>query len=142
MKLVVKLPKGKKPFIGIIFSRSYDAEKSNLDLMTNHWDKVFRIEFIFEGQSANVKLICDDELIVRTYAHAGFDADKLRSWFYLTKDCKDFNFSQLYIQDGQEKVAKDFSSQKWFVLKVSGYKIISSEEKPRSIGVKGTWKEW
>jgi hypothetical protein len=28
------------------------------------------------------------------------------------------------------------------VLKVSGYKIISSEEKPRSIGVKGTWKEW
>jgi hypothetical protein len=142
MKLVVKLPKGKKPFVGIQFTRSFDAEKSNIDLMTKYWDKVFRIEFIFEGQYVNLKLICDDELIVRTYALAGFDADKLRSWFYLTKDRKDFNFSQLYIHNGQETVVKEFTSQKWFVLEANGYKIISNEEKPKSIGVTGTWKEW
>jgi hypothetical protein len=142
MKLVVKLPKGKKPFVGILFSKSFDAEKSNIDLMISHWNKTYRLEFIFEGQYVNVKLICDDEVIVRTYGHATYEADKLRSWFYLTKDCKDFNFSQLYIQNGQEKVAKEFASQKWFVLKVNGYKIITIDEKPKSLGVTGTWKEW
>ena len=89
-----------------------------------------------------MKLICEDELIVRTYGNASFDADKLRNWFYLTKECKDFNFSQLYIKDGQEKVVKEFTTQKWFVLKVSGYKIISNEDKPKSLGVIGTWKDW
>lgn len=142
MKLVVKLSKGKKPFIGILFTRSFDAEKCNNDLMLNYRNTVFRIEFIFEGQYVNVKLICEDELIVRTYAHASFEADKLRNWFYLTKECKDFNFSQLYIKDGKETVVKEFTSQKWFVLKVSGYKVISNEDKPKSIGVTGTWKEW
>ena len=142
MKLVVKLPKGKKPFVGVLFTRPFDAEKSNIDLVLNYRDKVFRLEFVFEGQYVNVKLICEDELIVRTYGNASFDADKLRNWFYLTKECKDFNFSQLYIKDGQEKVAKEFTTQKWFVLKVSGYKVISNEDKPKSLGVIGTWKDW
>ncbi len=140
--LVVKLPKGKPPFIGILFDDKFKAEDSNSDLINNHKDKTFRIIFEFIRDHVNVRLVCDDALIIISYTHQLYDMEKLKNWFYLTRDCKHYNFSQIYEEGGSWKVAKTFKTHKLFVLKVEKYQVFTSEYKSSVNGVTGKWAEW
>ncbi|MBC7694972.1 MAG: hypothetical protein H7141_05930 [Burkholderiales bacterium] len=127
MKLVVKLPKDKPPFIGIVFDHESDAEKVNQNLITDHKYADYRIVFEFISDWVNVKLISNSIPAVKFYNKLSYDKEKLIAWFYITKNMKGFNFSQLYVYGNKECVAKTIAKQKLFVLKVDSYEVHTGE---------------
>lgn len=124
MKLIVKLPKGKKPFIGILFNDSLESQILNADLVNIFSHISYSIKFNFEAEHVNVQLIGEEEPIIRSYNNLSYDADRLKNWFLLTKNVRDFNFSQIHLNKiSQETVALVIKTQKLFILKVNGYQI-------------------
>ena len=127
MKLIVKLPPNKLPFIGIVFEHSGDAEKINQELITDYKYADYRIVFEFIRDWVNVKLISNSIPAVKFYNKLSYDKSKLIAWFYITKNMKGFNFSHLYIYQNKECVAKIPVKQKLFVLKVDSYEVYTGE---------------
>ena len=125
MKLVVKLPKDKLPFIGIVFGSSYLATQTNEDLVLDHKDDIYRIIFQFVDTTLHIKLICDEKVIIRTYRDVEYDKDKLKNWMMITRKASEFNFGHIYMQHNKEIVVKNYKNRKLFVLKFNTYDIQS-----------------
>lgn len=125
MKLIVKLPANKPPFIGILFPRLLEAEKTNQELVLDHKNANYRIVFEFIGNWVNIKLISEDIPAVKFYNKVTYDRDKLSAWIYLTRKSKGFNFSHLILVNDKETVVKTLSKTKLFVLKIEAYEILS-----------------
>jgi hypothetical protein len=124
MELVVKLPKGKLPFIGIKFAEMHEANELNKDLMNNYSTCIFKVILEPHKNEMNLRLICEEKLLVRFYNGLKYDPEKLKAWIYLTKTAKSFNFSHIYQLGDKEKVAMAIMSRKLFVLKLEGYEIL------------------
>ncbi|MEO6302655.1 MAG: hypothetical protein ABIP51_05745 [Bacteroidia bacterium] len=127
MKLIVKLPKDKLPFVGIQFPYSYDAGKTNQDLVINFKHVSYKLVFEFVKNTVNVKLVSDENMIMRSYNGLEFDREKLKTWFYLTKDAKAFNFSHTVKESGKEMVVRTLQKPLLFILKLNKCEIINNE---------------
>ena len=127
MKLIVKLPKDKLPFIGIQFPYSYEAGKTNQDLVTNHKHIQYKMILEFVKDKVNVKLVSQEHMIARCYNSLEYEKEKLKKWFYLTKGAKVFNFSHTIVEGGKELVAKTILQPQHFILKLNQCEIIGSE---------------
>jgi hypothetical protein len=123
MKLVVKLPKDKLPFIGLVFGSSYQATQTNEDLILDHKEDLYRLIFEFNGTVLNLKLICDEKVIIRTYRNVEYDKEKLKSWVQITRKARELNFGHIYMQHNKEIVVKNYKNRKLFVLKLHKYEI-------------------
>lgn len=122
MKLIVKLPRGKLPFIGIIVPE-LDFGQLNQDLVLQFKHADYKIVFEFRRNKLSMRLISEENLIVRFYNDLVFDEDKQRSWFYRTKNARAFNFSHVEIKDDKEMVVRTKEKLQLFILKVSSYEI-------------------
>jgi DNA topoisomerase VI subunit A len=128
MRLVVKLPKDKLPFIGIIlYATDLQMMKFNQDLITEHKQASYRIVFEFTGRYVNLQLISDEHFIKRVYEKLDYDAGKLRQWFHLADKSKGFHFSQLKIEQNKEMVLRTKDGNLLFVLKIEKYEILGSD---------------
>jgi len=127
MKLIVKLPKDKLPFIGVQFPYSYEAGKTNQDLVINFKHINYKMLFEFIKNTVNVKLVSDENMILRSYNGLDYDKDKLKTWFYLTKDAKAFNFSHIVKEGGKEMVVKTIQQPQYFILKLNKYEILGGD---------------
>jgi hypothetical protein len=123
MKLVVKLPKDKLPFLGVVFPSSYSATQTNEDLVLDHKEDIYRMIFEFTGTVLNLKLICDEKVIIRTYRNVDYDKEKLKSWVMITRKNTAFNFGHIYMQNNKEIVVKNYKNRKLFVLRLNKYEI-------------------
>ncbi len=128
MKLVVKLPPLKPPFIGIVFHHSSDAEQTNQDLITVHNNVDYRIIFEFVNNLVNIKLIAAHSMVTREYLDVTYDAEQLLPWLYHTKNTAFFNFGHLYELNKKEVVAKTSIGLKLFVVKVFKYEVAKVSE--------------
>lgn len=127
MKLVVKLPPNKPPFIGIVFPHISVAEKTNQELVIDHKYADYRIVFEFIRTWINVKLISNAIPAVKFYNKLTYDKEKVIAWLYITKNSTEFNFSHLHEPYGKEVVVKTLLKQKLFVLKMDGYEVHTGE---------------
>ncbi len=123
MKLVVKLPKDKPPFLGLVFPSSYAANQTNEDLILDHKEDVYRMIFEFIGTVLNLKLICDEKVIIRTYRNVEYEKEKLKNWVQITRKVNAFNFGHIYMQNNKEVVVKNYKNRKLFVLRFNKYEI-------------------
>lgn len=123
MKLVVKLPKDKPPFLGLVFPSSYAANQTNEDLILDHKEEVYRMIFEFNGTVLNLKLICDEKVIIRTYRNVDYEKEKLKNWVLITRKANSFNFGHIYMQSNKEVVVKNYKNRKLFVLRFDKYEI-------------------
>jgi hypothetical protein len=127
MKLVVKLPPNKPPFIGIVFPHISIAEKTNQELVIDHKYADYRIVFEFIQGWVNVKLISNAIPAVKFYNKLSYDKEKMIAWLYITRTAKEFNFSHLHEPHGKEVVVKTLLKPKLFVLKVDSYEVHTGE---------------
>jgi len=126
MRLIVKLPKDKLPFLGIVFPTSYLATQTNEDLLLDHKEDVYRLIFEFTGTILNLKLICDEKVIIRTYRNVDYEKEKLKNWVQITRKANAFNFGHIYMQSNKEVVVKNYKNRKLFVLRLNKYEIQSN----------------
>ncbi len=128
VKLIVKLPKDKLPFIGILYNSIYKAESENQDLVIDHKHLNYRVKFEFAGSGINLYLSSEDKLIQREYRNREYDPLKLKVWFQNTNKASNFNFSHLMDNYGQESVVRTLQNvNKLFLLKVNSYEIITED---------------
>lgn len=119
MKLVLKLPHLKPPFIGIVFSQSSNAEQTHQDLVTVHSNLEYRIVLEFVNGLINLKIISGNLQVAKQYEGLSYDAEQLIYWINQTKNVTRFNFGHLYELNGKEVVAKTSIGLKLFVVKVN-----------------------
>lgn len=122
MKLIVKLPKDKPPFIGVVLKIT-DSDMLNQDLILEHKYADYRIELEFILGHVNLKLISNSIPTVRIYSRLSYDKDKLKAWFYITKGVKQFNYGHVRDFNGKDEIIKIRSKN--FVLKMDSYKVFS-----------------
>lgn len=126
MRLIVKLPKDKLPFLGVVFPTSYLATQTNEDLLLDHKEDTYRMIFEFMGPVLNLKLICDEKVIIRTYRNVEYEKEKLKNWVQITRKAKAINFGHIYMQSNKEIVVKNYKNRKLFVLRLNKYEIQSN----------------
>jgi len=126
MKLVLKLPKEKPPFIGILLAetdnRSY-PERLNEDLINEHKYAGYRLVLEFENKRLNLGLLADDSGIARYYKGLEFEGHELAGWIYMTRQAKQFNFGHVRLERGRETIVKTWGKKINFVLPVKDYLI-------------------
>jgi hypothetical protein len=126
MKLIVKLPKEKPPFIGVLLSetdnRAY-PERLNEDLINEHKYAGYRLVLEFSNQRLNLSLISDGSGIVRYYKEVDYEGDRLTSWVYMTRHTGHFNFGHVRLEQGKEKIVKTWGKKINFVLPLQKYEI-------------------
>jgi hypothetical protein len=127
MELVLKLPKVKPPFIGILFDKSWDGEKMNCDLVEAHRNAYYSIEFEYCNSHLNLRLMSQELLTIRNYAHLKFDAEKLKSWLYMSKMVNAYNFGHVIIERDQHILLKTQHKKLNFVLKMDKCKLVVEE---------------
>lgn len=130
MELVLLLPKGKPPFIGVLFYFPEQAAVTNADLVIEHKKKEYWIVLETFKKHLNLRLICNDLVSVRFYNHLKYDPDKLKSWLYVVAANKStlVNFSQLVIANEKLTVVKTSPKNVSFVLKIKKCEVQSSKD--------------
>lgn len=136
--LVLKLPPGKPPFIGIRFEESVGSEL-NEDLINSKYAG-FRLELERVHDRLDIRLISEALVTVRFYTFILYDKDKLKSFLYLTKDAKLYNFGHVKRIEDKDEIIKTKKTGKNWYLPIDS--IIYREAEDGRATIKGTRKEW
>jgi hypothetical protein len=128
MKLLLKLPPLKPPFIGIIFSHRGDAEQTHQDMVTVNPHFEYRMVLEFANGLLNMKLISGNMQVTKLYEGISFDSEQLIYWINQTKNMNSFNFGHLYELNGKEVVAKTSIGLKLFVVRVNVVQVMDPDK--------------
>ena len=124
MKLVLKQPKDKPPFIGIQYASEHLATKTNSDLIG-----MKDIQLILEPlnqYNIKLRLVNKDKMIDRAYDQIEYNAPQLQTWLQRNKNEKQFNFSHVIMEFDKHVVVK-IHMTKLFLIKLSAVKLLSGE---------------
>ena len=126
MKLVLKLPKDKPPFIGIQFPNSYAASRTNEDLpgMLDKEDCRLILEPV-DKHYLNLRLVNTDKLIDTAYKQVEYNIEKLKTWLNQTEKENQFNFAHVTLDYDKHVVAKVGGGFEKFVIRLNSVKIIT-----------------
>lgn len=129
MELVLKIPRDKPPFIGILFPQylTHDAKKENTDLIYPHNTSPCRIILEPLKEELNIRLICEEKVTVRFYSHIKYNPTKLKDWLYLTQKATKFNFAHLDIEYDRHIVLKELGSKRNIIFHIESVRLISEE---------------
>lgn len=128
MELMLKMPKGKAPFIGILFEIEREGAKLHADIVEKYQRENFEVVLEHTKRVLNLRLLCKDKVMVYFYNHLRVDAEKLNSWLYLTRDCKAFTFGHIIRELDRERLVLSHPSRKRFVVKVCACKVVAVED--------------
>jgi hypothetical protein len=125
MELVLKLPSGKPPFIGILFdfNEELGAYNINKDLLLNPFKATFAIAFDPYGKETDLRMLCSNPLSIRFYRNLKYNPTALEGFLRSTRFIKQFNFSHLIRCDGKETVVRASPENKLFVIKIDDVKL-------------------
>ncbi len=126
MKLVLKVPKGKAPFIGVEYGE-FMAADTNKDLVLDHSEKDYKIVLEHSHRRLQLRLICEELVTVRFYERLEFEPNKLRDWLYITRRATKFNFGHIYVKGNTDHIARAYPGRKPFVLKVLSIEFVTNE---------------
>jgi len=117
MELVVKLPKGKLPFIGVVFSNVWSAERENKHCIENEWTDTFKLRLIPKERSIDVHFIHHGQ---STYVYKDliYSPEKLVKFIYASRGASLFNFSHLICENNKHLVVKSATNRRLWVLKM------------------------
>jgi hypothetical protein len=127
MKLVLKQPEDKPPFIGIQYESEYLAARTNADIVKTHNKECY--ELILEPidqHYINLRLVNKDKMIDRSYNQIEYNAPKLKNWLFQNENKKEFNFSHVIMNFDKHVVVK-IHIHKPFLIKLDSVKLVSED---------------
>lgn len=125
MDLVLKMPKGKPPFIGVLFLSQWDAQRTNKLLPDSYSMDTYQISL---EPSHKLFLNLHNGTIHRARYELGYDPVKLLRFLHQTRECRKFNFGHVYLEDGDHKIALTTATMKKFVLKVDKVDVVAEDQ--------------
>lgn len=128
MELVLKLPKGKPPFVGVLFEQEYQGADLNLDLYKAHGHRPYKLVLEPIKLRIHLRLICEDIVTVRFYNGLKYDLQRLNDWMYLTKKAKLFTFGHVVFRDDKHYPVRIHPGNKPFALKVESLELLVPDD--------------
>lgn len=104
MKLVVKLPDGKPPFIGIEFENPWKGESDGREVSMNLNSSLFTLVIQPIGQNLSIRLVCDDPVKVKFYSNIKFDKERFMRWYAIAKAHKILKFGLTHSTYSEDKI--------------------------------------
>lgn len=124
MELVLKMPPGKPPFIGILFESEHKAAQTNASWVNNNHSLIYRLILEPVNGVINLRLIQDELGCNCLYSRLKNDPEQLLKFLYQTREIYSFNFGHVYWFGDNLKLAKSVTNQRNFVLKVEAVKVL------------------
>ncbi len=120
MRLVLKLPSGKPPFIGVEFENASKGERENKDLLLTKRNAVYKLLFEPTCGLLNIRLYSENPPVVRYYKGIDFNPDAFKRWLHTAELYKKVNFGHTYSEKANDTICSLFDDGKKvpFVLKV------------------------
>ncbi len=127
MELVLKQPKDKPPFLGILFTSEYTGSKLNSDFVINHKGEFFKLTIEPVGSKINITIASEYDTLKYTYLDVKYDFNKLKEFIIATRQVKLFNFSHLKLQENKHIVLKTLAELQLFVIKINEVTVVGFE---------------
>lgn len=125
MKLILKQPLNKLPFIGIEFKSEYEAESTNKMGIESYYTCTYMIILEPKGMLLNVIMrTADSNLINLVYKDVEYDPVQLQKFLAITSLNKSYNFSHLVLENNKHKVVQSQTNRRLWVLKVTNIKLL------------------
>lgn len=118
LELIVKLPKEKLPFIGIVFEDTYQASSINRSSVNNYKNSIYQVVLEPKGDKLDLRLLCAGHGLNYLYENVKFNQEKVMKFLYITKNEQAFNFSHCVRNGDNLEVVKTMANRTLFVLKV------------------------
>ncbi len=125
MKLILKQPLNKLPFVGIEFKSEYEAESFNKMGIESYYTHKYIILLEPNGKHLNLIMrTSDSNLINLVYKDVEYDPIQLQKFLALTSLNKGYNFSHLILEKNTHKVVQSQTNRRLWVLKVNAIKLL------------------
>ncbi len=128
MELVLKLPKGKPPFVGVLFEQEYHGADMNVDLYKTHGNRAYKLVLEPIKTKINLRLICEEIVTVRFYNGLKYNHERLNDWIYLTKNTSAYTFGHVVFREDKHFSVRVHPGGKPFVLKVESFELLVPDE--------------
>jgi hypothetical protein len=120
------MPKGKLPFIGIVFDNVREACTLNEDLINSPPTGHFTLTFLQPVKNkVDLKIVSEGLKVNRSYKDVSCNATQLENFLYINRMSQDFNFSHILRDFDREFVVTTRASNKPFVLRLKGIYMMS-----------------
>lgn len=124
MELVLKNPKDKPPFIGILFDdqSTFSERQRNRDFIDDYkkgWvrrETEFNIQFETFTTHVNIQLFCSNPISIRVYEKVKYNPAKLEEWWRANRFIRIFNFGHIESNNNKHEVIKTEPKMNLFVL--------------------------
>lgn len=121
MELTLKLPKGKPPFIGIVFTSIREACRLNEHLINEPKDKKYTLTFMQPSkEGVEIRVRSDNGKDMVLYHRVKCNPTQLENFMFLTNRHQDFNFGHVLRDFEQDTIVKTCELGKPFILKLMG----------------------
>jgi hypothetical protein len=127
VELVLKNPKDKPPFIGILFDdqSTFSDRQQNREFVDEYkrlWmtrETVFKVQFEPYTTHVNIQLFCSNPISIRNYQKVKYNPAKLEEWWRLNRFIRIFNFGHIILNNNNHEVIKTEPKMNLFVLPVT-----------------------
>lgn len=123
-RLVLKIPVGKPPFVGVLFESEFAGAMTHTELVNSYNREFYEIKF---EPSHKLKLCLKGFTLPPRIYELDYDPVKLLKFLQQTRDCKMFNFGHVIIVNDNYKIIRTAANQTNFVLKVNKLSVDLSE---------------
>lgn len=126
MELLLKLPKAKLPFIGIVFGSVREACRLNEHLINSPKDKVYTLTFMQPNKDGvEIRIRSENGKDYVIYRRVKCDPVQLENFMFMTNRFQDFNFGHVLRDFDRDLVVKTNELGKPFLLKLQGIFMMS-----------------
>lgn len=126
LELVLKQPKDKPPFIGILFQSEFKAAKLNQEWIESAKTHKHQITLEPNGELLELTLTQKELHHKYTYKISKFEPDKLKRFLFQVKDAEQINFGHITLKEDQHIPVRISINRALWVLPVD--KIEFNEE--------------
>lgn len=127
MELILKRPRNKPPFIGILFQDEYEASTLNQSWVNSYNTYLYNITLEPDGKEITLKLSLDGYGLNHRYKNLRHDPEKLYRFLYETKAHGKFNFAHLIMVRDKHTVVSTTVNRALFVLGVKKVTLLIEE---------------
>ncbi|MGZ3900215.1 MAG: hypothetical protein ACXVNM_07495 [Bacteroidia bacterium] len=125
-ELVLKIPAGKPPFIGVLFSGDdlYRPAKLNAGWVNNYQNSNYKLFLEPVKDKINLRLLEDSIGCNCVYQGLKYNPEQLFKFLALTKNAREIKFGHIVPKQDGYAIVKTITNNRNFVLRIDQLKLL------------------
>jgi len=124
LELVLKFPKEKPPYIGILFSSVFHAGKLNQEWIQHHGNETFRLTLEPKNNLLELVISHSELGLKHVYKIRYFHPEKLKRFLEQVRTIKKINFGHVVTQNNEHIPVRTVESKQVWVLAIGKIELL------------------